>query len=129
MLHTTEYSEDGTKLTVRCFGILTGKEIIEINEPVVKNRDLVIQLWDMLAMTKMIVSMEEMHTISLQDRSFPLNSKFKKIAFVMTQQASDGCIEMYDRFSRIWVGRPVQFEHREFRSLEEADKWLYEEEK
>ena len=122
MPHTFQFNSDQSKVVILLSGNVTGKEIITINNELIKNTDCVSQIWNFLKAVKIEISLEEMHEIAIQDRSLPANSMLKKVAMVVTRELSKGLDELYELFSKKWVGRPHYFESQTFFNFNEANE-------
>ena len=125
MPYTIHLNSDQTRVVIQLSGKVTGKEIIAINDNLIKNTNCVSQIWDFLKTENVDISIKEIHNIAMQDRFLPDSSILKKVAIVATKEISKGLDELYEHFSLNWVGRSHNFKSESFTSFNEANEWVY----
>ena len=124
MPHTILINSEKTRVIIQLSGNITGTEIIAINGELIKNTGFISQIWDYLSADNIEISLEDMHKIAIQDSSLSPKSKLQKVAIVVTKELARGLDEMYEQFSKDWVGRPHRFDSQTFRTLDEAAEWI-----
>lgn len=105
-------------------GIVTGKDLISINQEASECQECLFQLWDFTAVSSLTVSPKEVHQIALQDRLIPKNAKLSKVALVGSREIFSGIDEVYHIFSEKWVGRNKRFQSQTFEAVKDARLWL-----
>ena len=109
---------------VECSGVITGKDLIDINQVITGCSSYTYQLFDFTKITNLEITPEEMHIIVMQDDSLPLNTELSKAAIVGNQKTLKGLDEIYHIISGQWVGRRRPFESQTFKSVEDARDWI-----
>lgn len=124
MTHELKFDDANNELLVVLSGDVTGEEIIALNGALARYPDHVYHLWNFLGASKLTVSVEQMHEIARMDRSSGYTSRTKKVAVVGDRRLLDGVYEMYELFSREWVGRPNGYLSRRFENMDSAYAWI-----
>ena len=128
MPHTILINSEQNRVVIQFSGNITGTELIDINGELIKNTGFISRIWDYLRADNIKISLEDMHKIAIQDSSLSQKSKLQKVAIVVTKELARGLDEMYEQFSKDWVGRPHYFESKTFSSINEANEWVFSDE-
>ena len=117
-------SEKGIHLELS--GIITSGEILELNQSLFKNENFEswkYQLWHFVDLEDVVLSTNEVRCIAANDKVEFHRNRSMRIAIVSESRLMFGLSRMYEAF-----GGEGFWETRTFYKLEEAHKWLGEQE-
>ena len=109
---------------VRCDGIVTGKELVEVNDTVSHELGQRYQLWDFTDADFVQVSFDEIQKLAIQDSSIPRDCELQAVLIVGSSRSLENLTDTYETFSKRWVGRQRQYKTEMFETLSEARNWL-----
>lgn len=109
---------------VRCDGVVTGRELIEVNDLISTEPHQRYQLWDFTDADYIAISFDEIHKLAIQDSSIPDESGLQAILVVGTHRSLRNLVETFDRFSSKWVGRRGMFQVVLLETVKDARAWL-----
>jgi len=122
MTMNISYTDDGGILLVG-EGIVTGKEIIDINDRIYispqKIQQILYQLVDFTKVTELLVSNAEVEILAMQDENASKINPNMSIALVGGQDLVYGLARMWKTLT---YGAPIQT--MVFRKLEDAQQWI-----
>lgn len=105
-------------------GEITGSEVIAHLEKLRECDKCTFRVADMRKVTRMSVSMPEMHRIAILECSIPDEYKLRKLALVGDTIKYRWLIETYYLFVERWIGKRRQYETRTFDRVEQAYDWI-----
>lgn len=107
-----------------CTGEVTGSDFIAHLEKLREYDQITFRVADMRNVTRMSVSMPEMHRIAILECSIPEDYKLRKLALVGDTVKYRWIIETYYLFVERWIGKRRQYESRTFNQIEQAYEWV-----
>lgn len=119
-----QYLTDPTGVILVYTGVITGKDIIDVNDKLADCRDCVYQLSDFTTIERLNISIKEMHRIAIQDCSIPPYYALTKMALVGNTSKYDRFIDLYYVFLEIWVGKHRKYQTKTFDDVGDARQWV-----
>ena len=121
---TYEDTKDGGIL-VKGKGVISAKEIIEINNDLYRSPENILkikyQLWDLTNVSEILVSSEDINAFAKQDAAAARVNPKMIIAIVASSDLIFGLSRMWEAYS---YNSP--FQSMVFRNIEDAEKWIDE---
>jgi hypothetical protein len=109
---------------VRCDGVVTGKELVEVNDLVATEPGQRYQLWDFSNADCVDITLDEIQKLAIQDSSIPKESNLQAVLIVGKQHSLLQLADTYETFSSKWVGRRRNYKTEMLPTMPEAKKWL-----
>lgn len=112
-------------LVVTCTGEITGDETLAANNEVKLDTECKFHLWDYLGADSFNATMQELHSIAIQDAFFNPEASKEKEAIVDRKNIMKKFIDVYSHLTHNFVGvRGKRWETKVFQSRDEAFNWF-----
>ena len=109
---------------VRCDGVVTGEELLEINARVSSIDGQRYQLWDFTDIDYFEIDFEQIHRLAIQDVAFTKDSNLQAVVFVGSFHRLCRLVDTYESFLSAWIGRSTDFVTHMLPTLSEARAWI-----
>jgi len=105
-------------------GEISGSDVIAHLETLRACDQCSFRIADMRAVTRMSVSLPEMHRIAILECSIPDEFMLRKLALVGDTVKYRWLVDTYFLFVERWIGKRRQYETRTFEQVEQAYWWV-----
>lgn len=119
-----QYHSNPIGVVIVYSGVITGKDIIGVNEKIANCQDCIYQLSDFTEIESLSVSVKEMHRIAIQDCSIPPHYKLTNSALVGNTTRYAMLVDLYYLFVEVWVGKHRKYSTQTFNNIEDARLWI-----